>query len=103
MGIDGAAFGVLVATVIMTVLMCDLLPHVTTVTIADIVAPQRQPWCAAAVAFTMLLSRLAPKRPAAHRLLCILRSPCYVAPRWAGIFLLYSPFQEVRQLVQDVV
>jgi PST family polysaccharide transporter len=104
-GLTGAAFGVLAATIIMTVLMCDLLLRVTTLTRVDLLAPQLPGLsCAVVVAAAIYAARLllwtvGGDTPVLAQLL--------VEAGTGGLagcfFLLFCPFKEGRNLVRETL
>jgi O-antigen/teichoic acid export membrane protein len=104
-GLTGAAFGVLAATVIMTVLMCDLLLRVTTMTSADIVVPQLAGLsCAVVVAVAITVARLllwtVSGDPPVFAQLLVEAGAGGLA---GSLFLLFCPFREGRELVRETL
>jgi PST family polysaccharide transporter len=104
-GLTAAALGVLVATGIMTVLMCDLLLRVSAVTIADIMAPQLSGLSCAVVVVAaiygarLLLWTVRGDTPAFAQLLV----EGGVGGLAGCLFLLFCPFKDGWTLVRETL
>jgi O-antigen/teichoic acid export membrane protein len=102
-GLSGAAFGVLVATMIMTVMMMRLLEQVAGVTVRSLVTAQAPGMLAAVCVSSAIiivrsgLNSVAPGSPAWQLLIveAVAGGVVYLA------FLKYSPFREVKALIRD--
>lgn len=104
-GLTAAALGVLAATVIMTVLMCHLLLRVSSLTTADIVAPQLSGLSCAVVvmaaiyAARLLLWTVSDDIPAFAQLLV----EAALGGLAGCLFLLFCPFNDGRNLVRETL
>jgi PST family polysaccharide transporter len=104
-GLTAAAVGVLAATVIMTVLMCDLLLRVSSVTSGDIVVPQLPGLTCAIVVVVaigsarLLLRAVSGGTPVFAQLLV----EAAVGGLAGCLFLLFCPFKDGRNLVRETL
>ena len=104
-GLPGASIGVLVATVVMTITMCDLLQKVSALSWADLIVPHFAALgCGAVVVASvmserMLYSYVGRPLPVGSQLAI----ECGVGAVAAAIYLLTCPFKDVRVLVRETL
>jgi len=104
-GLVGASAGVLVATVVMTLMMAKFLCQVSPVTWTDLVTPQLTGFtCGLVIMATVLVGRLLygylyPSLGMGGQLIV----ECTLGALAAGVFLLTCPFRDGRDLVREML
>jgi len=105
-GLTGASFGVLLATMLMTGLMFDLLRRVSGCTWQDLIAPQMAGIaCSIGLVVAVLATRavLAAVVGSDIRIWVELLIEAGVGGLFCAVFLLFGPFRDAKELVRETV
>jgi teichuronic acid exporter len=99
----GASAGVLLSTIVMTILMNHLLTRVTPLRWPDILKPQVPALvCAAGCAATALLTEQVMRMYVPPVPWVLLAGPGVAAAMFYAVFVLFAPYAALRALVRDV-